>query len=383
LRSADWDVRLEDGEIPLSVEDWVDHLMRSADPRWREHSLFPYVVFNMIQKDRVWKSCRRVLKTRNVDSLTCCTEYLTPAAIEQAVRDLEYGERRNGYHSFDDIQDSNIRSIFKQLFKEINTITRDMELTDTAKLRQRKMLYSKQIYYGLPDLWVTINPGDVHSPLMLRLAGVELKMNDKGFWEDFPQLVKRRLAAIRNPVAVVLYANQLMSAFVEALLGFDEAAHSRSGPGVFGEPIRTYSWHQEEQNRGTLHWHGFVWFKNRPPREEFIKRLQSPAFQQRVSRWLDDTIWRSEPLLMKVMKEDPDAGHMRDAFYTVDRVAQLARQSRDSADGQSSSADASSATTPVCAANDDDISNLSVLCRRNQSLVTSRLTAPQARHRQL
>ena len=142
----------------LSLEHWVDHLLRSADPRWREHTFFPFVAFNLIQKQRIWKSCNRLLKAKSVEAITAAPLLVTPKQIDAALKDLQEAEYTKGCHSFNDIEDVEVRTVFKQLFKNMHTVTRQLDLTDTAKLNHRKMLYSKQIFYGLPDLWITINP---------------------------------------------------------------------------------------------------------------------------------------------------------------------------------------------------------------------------------
>src|ERR1700730_11732225 len=98
------EARNHDDEEPLPLAEWVRHLLLSADPRWREHSLFPFVAFNLIQKKRIFDSCSRSLSTTSLESVTAASEYLTDDAIRQAVRNLERAERRKGYHTMDDIQ---------------------------------------------------------------------------------------------------------------------------------------------------------------------------------------------------------------------------------------------------------------------------------------
>jgi hypothetical protein len=309
------DSRSDDRETKLSIEDWADHLLRSADPRWREHAQFAFTIFNMIQKQRVFKSCNYYLKTTSVEVLHATLPFLNDDNIKQAIDDLNAAEFERGYHTIDDITDPNMRAMYKEVFKQLRLVGGRLELTDLSRKHQRQMIYSKQINIGLPDLWLTVNPGDVHSPLVLRLAGLPLNLDAKtGFWQDFPSRIKRQLLAVRNPVAVTLYCNMLMQAIVEGLFGFgrkDKSTHN-----IFGEPVRSYSFHSEEQDRGTLHYHGFVWLRNRPSPDDFRRMLKDPAFQQRMLTWLEAHVHKSEPQVMAYLRHQRDLGGVSVASLT-------------------------------------------------------------------
>jgi hypothetical protein len=267
----------------LSAEDYVDHLLRSGDPRWREHAQFAYVAFNLLQKKRIFRSCTQQIKAKRVQALTEYLPLLTEDHIQVAINDLRNAEYQRGYHSMDDICDPDVSG--------------KLDLTDHSRLHQRKQVYSRNICLGLPDLFVTINPGDAQAPLFLRLAGESLQVDTDGFWKSFPSRHQRLLLAARNPVAATLYANYAMSAFFFALLGFrpEDDRDSSHPRGIFGEEVAAYSFHVEEQGRGTLHWHGFVWFKNRPSPPDLQRLLNDPAFRERVTQWLDTVIHRAEP----------------------------------------------------------------------------------------
>lgn len=313
------DSREDDREAKLSLEEWADHLLRSADPRFREHSQFAFTIFNLIQKQRVFKSCSFALKTNSVEVLHATLPWLTEENIQQALDDLNNAEFDKGYHTLDDIVDPTLRSMFKEVFKQLTLASGRLELTDMSRKHQRKQIYARQINIGLPDLWLTINPGDVHSPLMLRLAGVPLRLDESsGFWADFPKRLQRQLTAVRNPVAVTLYCNMLMHAVIDGLFGFGRK--DKSTDNIFGEPVRTYSFHSEEQDRGTLHYHGFIWLRNRPPADEFRKMIKSEAFQQRMLKWLETHVCRSEPQLLDFLRQQRLAGvpisTLTPAFYT-------------------------------------------------------------------
>ncbi len=277
----------------LTAEDYVDHLLRSADPRWREHAQFAFVAFNLLQKKRIFRSCTQKIKAKRVVPLTEYLPLLEEDHIEAAINDLRTAEFHRGFHSMEDISNPDARELFTKLFSQLRLVSGQLDLTDHSRLHQRKLLYSRNINMGLPDLFLTVNPGDANAPLFLRLAGETLEEGADALWKSFPDKQRRLLLATRNPVAATIYANCLMNAFLTGLLGYTTDGTARAS--VLGEQISAYSFHVEEQGRGTLHYHGFVWFRNRPSPSVMRELLQTNDFQHRVVQWLDYTVRRAEP----------------------------------------------------------------------------------------
>ena len=106
---------------------------------------------------------------------------------------------------------------------------------------------------GMPALWITLNPLDLKSPLVLSLAGVELPIN--GNCENQTASSLRSAAATMNPVAVAQFFQSICSAIFEHLL-----QDSPANPGLFG-PVSTYFGTVETNGRGMLHLHCLVWLK--------------------------------------------------------------------------------------------------------------------------
>lgn len=64
--------------------------------------------------------------------------------------------------------------------------------------------------------------------------------------------------------------------------------------GVLGD-VHGYHFNPEEQNRGSLHYHGIVWLKYKPDAHTFRQRLKQPEFQARVLEYLSDIIKHEKP----------------------------------------------------------------------------------------
>jgi hypothetical protein len=71
----------------------------------------------------------------------------------------------------------------------------------------------KLIYFGCPVIYLTLNPGDRHSPLALLYAGV--KINVKNFIPNEYSFTERVQKLLENPLAVVEYFHNMIKAIIE------------------------------------------------------------------------------------------------------------------------------------------------------------------------
>ena len=160
--------------------------------------------------------------------------------------------------------------IHKQLYKAAELIKTINTCTDLAVLALKQLvqlvlayvpyLFAKCYEYclqlralmitdGMPLLWITFNPSDLRSPIVLLLAGVSLPMSD-GAASAF-----KTATATMNPVAIATFFDETCKAIFDHLL----AAGSSEG-GLFG-PVSTYFGTVETNGRGMLHLHCLVWLK--------------------------------------------------------------------------------------------------------------------------
>src|SRR5437667_6556437 len=106
-------------------------------------------------------------------------------------------------------------------------------------------LKSSFVYYGCPVIYLTINPGDRHSPLALLYA--EIKINVNNFIPDAYSFTDRVQALLQNPLAVAEYFHNIVGAIIEGVLK----------QGMFGVLVDYYIT-IEYQGRFTLHIHMVV-----------------------------------------------------------------------------------------------------------------------------
>lgn len=102
----------------------------------------------------------------------------------------------------------------------------------------------------MPTLWITLNPFDLRSPLVLCFAGVQL---DTSIMNVTTMKQMQESTATMNPVAVAQFFDTTCKEIFCHLL----KAGSSDG-GLFG-PVSTYFETVETNGRGILHLHCLIW----------------------------------------------------------------------------------------------------------------------------
>lgn len=135
---------------------------------------------------------------------------------------------------------------------------------------------------GMPALWLTLNPSDLRSPLVLSLAGVKL---DPALLDTTAIKNLQESTATMNSVAIAQSFDVICKEIFEYLL----AAGSKTG-GIFG-PVSTYFGTVETNGRGMLHLHLLVWLRGAYYILFLQQKLQtSPDYVESMITFIDSII---------------------------------------------------------------------------------------------
>lgn len=135
-----------------------------------------------------------------------------------------------------------INPIVKELLKAITRVGATSAGSNEKKSHMLVELKSSVVYHGCPIIFITLNPGDLHSPISLYYAGE--KIDPKYFLPQWYTASYRLKMMLRNPLAVVEYFHTLINTIIEAVFK----------KGIFGD-LRHYYGTIEYQGRGTPHIH--------------------------------------------------------------------------------------------------------------------------------
>jgi PIF1-like helicase/Helitron helicase-like domain at N-terminus len=136
----------------------------------------------------------------------------------------------------------------KELLKQVNFVGQSAVGSDEKKSHMLVELKSSMVYYGCPTIFLTLNPGERHSPLALLYSGEEIDI--RNFCPELFTASLRLTRMMENPLAVIEYFHNTMCTIIETML---------KNRGLFGELLHYYG-PIEYQGRGTPHTHIAVRF---------------------------------------------------------------------------------------------------------------------------
>lgn len=136
-----------------------------------------------------------------------------------------------------------------------------------------------------PSIWMTINPCDIHDPILQVLVGEEINM-DKFDTMLGPNSNCRTSNVACDPYAAAKYFFFIIDIILSSLFGINatkDQVHSHGGLLGF---LNAYFGVVEAQGRGSLHMHMLLWLQDTPNTEEMHDLLQSEDFRNRVHEYI-------------------------------------------------------------------------------------------------
>ena len=270
----------------LSFKYHVKHLFNLADHRFQEHYSFMFTVFSVLQRRYIL--LHTGLKVKKSSYLKVATEIasVNHAAVTRVCEKLKGSEPSKQTY------DTEERKVLK-LMQELKFVTRDVPGSAAARLNMRNEIRGLTMELGLPSFYLTINPADVHNPLVRFLAGSDIEIDDL-LPEQVTNVREQSILIARNPVAAARFFNVMMKAFIKNILGYENKAVSSGVLGV----VKGYYGCVEAQGRGSLHCHMLVWLEGGlNPNEIRDKVLAQDGsdFAARLIAYLDDAISTAVP----------------------------------------------------------------------------------------
>ena len=188
----------------------------------------------------------------------------------------------------------------KQTLRSMQLVSSTVACTDGARRVMRHQALALQIYYGLPALFLTLNPNDAHHPFTVRFAnGSALQV--PGDADDFDRALAERMKLVDVPRLVAVDPVAATRAFhhhVTELLRRLLCCHASIddvGPdgfacanvhGILG-PVAAFYGVTEPQLRGSLHVHMLVHLYACPSPHVLETRLREtlPRLQADLLAW--------------------------------------------------------------------------------------------------
>jgi hypothetical protein len=230
-----------------------------------------YLMYDVLQIRKSSLANSLLLQRRHWPSTTDDISSLTEDRLRDALHDLEI------HHEIKDPAISRLLHVMK-------TIAMWVPGSFAQKLRMRSEIRGLIVRFGMPAFWITINPSDLRSPLVITLAGVEY--SDDVLSASNSAL--RAATATSNPVAVALFFHGVCTAVLDGLF-----ASGSDHVGILGDVSNHYGV-VETNGRGMLHLHAMVWLKGNLSFANLRSRVLADAdFATRLLHYLESVIIQS------------------------------------------------------------------------------------------
>ncbi|CAG8602710.1 2591_t:CDS:2 [Cetraspora pellucida] len=139
-------------------------------------------------------------------------------------------------------------------------------------------------HHGAPSLFITINPTDLHSSIVMMYAGAKIN-SDTTLPENFPSATENARLAHLDPSAVSKYFDVLIKTILDTIVGYN-----KNFGGVFGQ-VQNYYGVVEYQDHGTPHCHLLIWLYESLNLIELHKKLKiDETFCQRLLSYVSNIV---------------------------------------------------------------------------------------------
>ena len=277
-------------KIKVSFDAQVKHMLKMYGMPFATDPHFAFVCFNIIQRRQAGIETRFKIQPSQCDKIVKEIELIDP----QVLRRMHDRYESQPYAKPDGPYEEAIASTISR----IQVTTRDLVGSNGHKLKMRNEIRALIMSIGTPTLFLTINPADIHTPIMSILTGEHI---DPEYVYESSSLdlnkFQRMIRVAKNPAAAAVFFDLMITNIIENILRY-----GKTEPGLFG-PCTGYYGTVEAQGRGTLHCHMLIWIKgNDNPSALTEKLISDGLFRDKMVRWVDSIISCQPPGLKAVDK---------------------------------------------------------------------------------
>lgn len=248
-----------------------------ADQRFRKNTHFPFQVFGVCQKRQVCRSAvlqmNKSTFLQQAASISSITKKDLILASQEETRKVPFSNQ-------------GVRALRKQL----SAIRTRVVGTDESRMSIRSKIWSTNLLFNPPCVWITINPPDTQDPIAQVMTGTEIDLNN--FINTLGPTHKERAQNITNdPFASARFFHFIIQVILEELFGIKKKREGQfeRKESILGQ-VQSYIGTVEAQGRGTLHLHIILWLKDAPSSKNIQLALKSETFRNKIKSYIQKVI---------------------------------------------------------------------------------------------
>ena len=204
---------------------------------------------------------------------------ITPEDLASAAREMEQGTGTWSVLSN--------RPAVRELITSMQSVHSGTPWSIYNKRTTRMIAISYTIQFGQAFWWLTFSPSDNNSPIVLRMAGIEVDVTSR-LKAEYPDYAKRLQVVASDHVASAFFYHSVTDAVFRCLL---RVGAKDSDGGVVGR-VKAHVAMTEEQKRLTLHCHAICWVYGYSDFDSFRALLdKSPEKYAKLAQFLEQVIF--------------------------------------------------------------------------------------------
>ncbi|KAI0697955.1 hypothetical protein C8T65DRAFT_582249, partial [Cerioporus squamosus] len=204
----------------VSMEQQLKYLLQLDDARFECDPDFAFVYFNILQKKSVCDSVRFRVKESQQRRIVAALLALDKTLLENVIHRLKH----DPLYKPSTPEELNMLT----LIDSVGTILPNIPGTTGYKLSLRNEIRALVNFQGTPAFFVTLNPSDVHHPMVRLYAGEEIQLDDAAVGEELSSW-QRKLLVAKNPGACARFFHTMISKFINVILRYGRAENGLLG----------------------------------------------------------------------------------------------------------------------------------------------------------
>lgn len=251
----------------ITLNQHIRYLLAYNDQRFEQHHSFMFIVFNLIQRRQACQNASLMASRPYFRDAANDLQNLTSKEIEAALVNINN-------KTFSSVENPRINLLMRQ----IKMVGGNVMGSAHSRAILRTQIHSLIFNQGLPSIFMTVNPADIHSRIALYFAGVNLDI-DEILPDTIPSTYERAQIIAAHPVSTAHFFNVLISSILKCMIE----------QGLLG-PIKAYFGTVENQGRGSLHLHILMWLDHELMPSQLKASVQNEEFRNGLLCYLEDII---------------------------------------------------------------------------------------------
>lgn len=250
-----------------SLNQHIRYLLAYEDRRFERHHSFMFIVFNIIQRRPACWNASLMASRPYFQGTATELQSLTTKKIETALMSATK-------HTFSSVTNPWINMFMKR----IRTVGGNVMGSAHSRTALRSEIHALIFNQGLPSIFMTINPADIHSRVAFYFADIDLDL-DRILPETIPSTFERAQIIAAHPVVIARFFNVLISSILTCMIE----------KGVLGS-IKAYFGTVEIQGRGSLYFHMLIWLDHDLTPSQLKASVQTEKFRDDLLKYFEDIV---------------------------------------------------------------------------------------------